>query len=129
MTLQEMIITDLKTAMKNQNEKEKSLLRVIIGEFNRVGKTLSDDEVTKIIKKMKENAIEMHENSEIEILDKYLPQMLSNEDLTIVIENLITENKITDAKGMGIIMGKLKQKYPNQYDGKLASTIIRKHLQ
>lgn len=126
--LQEKIEADLKTAIKNQSE-EKSLLRVIIGEFNRFGKTLSDDEATKIIKKMKENAIEMHNQSEIDILDRYLPRMLSSEDLSIVIENLITENGIVDIKGMGIIMGKLKQKYPNQYDGKLASDIIRKHLQ
>lgn len=122
--LQEKIEADLKTAIKNQSE-EKSLLRVIIGEFNRFGKTLSDDEATKIIKKMKENAIEMHNQSEINILDRYLPQMLSTEDLSIVIENLITENGIVDIKGMGIIMSKLKQKYPNQYDGKLASDIIR----
>jgi uncharacterized protein YqeY len=126
--LQEKIEADLKTAIKNQSE-EKSLLRVIIGEFNRFGKTLSDDEATKIIKKMKENAIEMHNQSEIDILDRYLPQMLSTEDLSIAIENIITENGIVDIKGMGIIMGKLKQKYPNQYDGKLASEIIRKHLQ
>lgn len=129
MTLQEMIIADLKIAMKEQKENEKSLLRVIIGEFNRVGKTINDDEATKIIKKLKENAIEMHNENEISILDKYLPQMLSNDDLTIIIENIITKNNIVDMKGLGIVMGKLKQKYPNQYDGKLASTIIRKHLQ
>lgn len=129
MTLQEMIIADLKIAMKEQKENEKSLLRVIIGEFNRVGKTINDDDAIKIIKKLKENAIEMHNDSEILILDKYLPQMLTEDDLTIVIENLITKNNVVDMKGLGIVMSKLKSRYPNQYDGKLASTIIRKHLQ
>ena len=50
--LQEQISIDLRTAMKNKDENVKSLLRVVIGEFGRVGKELSDDQVVSIIKKM-----------------------------------------------------------------------------
>lgn len=45
--------------MFQKNESVKSLLRVIIGEFNRVGKEISDSEATQILKKMVKNAQDM----------------------------------------------------------------------
>ena len=123
--LQEQISIDLRTAMKNKDEKVKSLLRVVIGEFGRVGKELSDDQVISIIKKMKENAIEMNNQVEIDILDKYIPQMISKDELYGAIFALVRLNGITDMKGLGKVMSELKSQYGTRYDGKLASELFK----
>lgn len=123
--LQEQISLDLRTAMKNKDENTKSLLRVVIGEFSREGKELSDEQVIKIVKKMKENAVEMNNQIEIDILDKYIPQMISKDELYGAIFALVKLNNITDMKGMGKVMSELKTQYGTRYDGKVASEIFK----
>jgi len=123
--LQEQISIDLRTAMKNKDENVKSLLRVVIGEFSREGKELSDEQVIKIVKKMKENAIEMNNQVEVDILDKYIPQMISRDELYGAIFSLVKLNNITDMKGLGKVMGGLKTQYGSRYDGKVASELFK----
>lgn len=127
MKLQEQINADLKTAMLQKNEEVKSLLRVVIGEMNREGKELSDDRVLSIIKKMIENAKLIKTaaaESEIKILEKYLPKQLTEQELVAAINSIVTTNSYS-LKDMGKIMGELKDKYPNQYDGRVASNIVK----
>jgi len=128
MTLQEKISGDLKVAMKESNIEAKDILRVVIGEFNRVGKEVSDQEATAIIKKMVGNANEMNNTSEADFLSEYLPKELSEVELKDVIDLICDYNGYETMKDMGAIMGKLKASHPNQYDGKLASTIIKNKL-
>lgn len=68
------------------------------------------------------------ELKEKEILDSYLPKMLSESELTSVIDEIISTNEFSTMKYMGNAMKILKETYPNQYDGKLASTLIRTKL-
>lgn len=130
--LQEKINADLKTAMKNQDDATKSLLRVIIGDFSRIGtpendygRSLSDEEILRLLKKFKEEAVLMNNSVEAEILDRYLPKMLSETELSEAIKEIVLEKGITDMKGMGIIMGELKKKFGSTYDGKMASQLVK----
>lgn len=131
MTIQEKINTDLKAAMLAKDEAKKSILRVILGEFSRVtvsaDKTVPDDKATAVLKKMVENAKLVNNTSEIEILNTYLPQQFSQDELTKVIEALIGSTGATSIKEMGKVMAGLKP-YAGQYDGKLASEIIKAKL-
>jgi uncharacterized protein YqeY len=127
MKLQEKINADLRTAMLQKNEKVKSLLRVVIGEMNREGKELTDDRILSIIKKMIENLKQVNNETsvgEIQILDQYLPKQLSEKEIVAAINSIITTNSYT-LKDMGKIMNEMKEKFPNQYDGKLASSIVK----
>jgi uncharacterized protein YqeY len=128
MKLQEKIKADLVTAMKNKDENVKSLLRVVIGEINRVGKDISDDELVKIIRKMKENASEMGNTNEVEILNTYLPVMLEPKQLEILIKGIINKNGYDGMKDMGKVMKELRDNYGSTYDGKLASEIVKNNL-
>ena len=56
MTIQEKIKADVKTAMLAKETQTRDILRVVIGEFNRIGKEVSDTEATATIKKMVANA-------------------------------------------------------------------------
>ena len=97
MRIQEQIKQDLKQAMKDKDEEKKNTLRIIIGEFGRAeAKELSDDEVIKIVRKLIKSEQESLEQSGksasdsryIQILESYLPQMASDEE----IRQWITEN-------------------------------------
>lgn len=128
MTIQEQIGVDLKQAMLQKNEGVKSLLRVVIGEFNRVGKEVSNEKATSIIKKMIDNAKEIGNQNEVTILESYVPKQLDEDTLKSIIGSIIVENHYT-VKDMGKIMAELKERFAGQYDGKLASTIIKSQLQ
>ena len=126
MNTQNKITTDLKIAMKEKNEDVKSILRVVIGEFNRVGKEVSDDKAIAIIKKMVENAKEVNNTNEVSILKKYLPSQMDELELKRVLMNhLMNLGERPAMKHMGSTMKYLKENYSGQYDGKMASKIVR----
>jgi len=127
MSIQEQINADLVTAMKVKNEKLKSLLRVVIGEMNRKGKVVSNDQVIAILKKMIEGAKETNNLDEIPMLEMYLPQQLSEDEIRKLISAYIYNNNYT-VKDMGKIMSTLKAAYAGKYDGKLASSIANELL-
>ena len=90
MSLQEQIRNDLKVAMKAKNEAKTGAIRIILGEFQRQPKKeLSDQEVVAIIRKLIKSESELlaaankkAEDSEyIAILDAYLPQMASEDEI------------------------------------------------
>lgn len=128
MTIQEKINQDLKEAMLSKNEPVKSLLRVVIGEFNRVDKILSDEKASSILKKMVDNAKEVGNEGEVVILEKYLPQQLTKDQLTGLVSSIIEDYGYSSMKDMGKIMAALKETHAGQYDGKLASEIIKNRL-
>ena len=113
MTLQERIKKDLAAAMKAKNEDKKSALRVILGEFGRQDKKeLSDDDVTKIVRKLikseKEVIAQKGETGEsvfITILEEYLPQMASDDEIKAWIEQNIDFSQFKNKmQAMGTIM-------------------------
>jgi len=115
--------------MKESNKEAKVIIRVVIGEFNRVGKEVSDQEATAIIKKMVANANEMNNTAEADFLSEYLPKQLSEHDLRNIIQGILSsEHNISSMRDIGKIMGILQKEYAGMYDGKLASTIIKDKL-
>ena len=89
MTLQERIKKDLTPAIKEKDEVKKSAIRVILGEFGRLDKKeLPDDDVIRILKKLikseKETIEKKGETADtefIKIIENYLPQMASEEEI------------------------------------------------
>lgn len=133
MSLQEQIRKDMVNAMKTRETEKVSILRVVAGEFGRVmtdvSKQLSDEEVLKVLKRMAENAKELGNVSEFEILDSYLPKMLEPKEIKVIVENIIETNGFDSMKQMGQVMGKIKQNKESQLiDMKVASTYIKEML-
>ncbi len=73
----------------------------------------------------KGNRTDLVEQNEREkaLLDKYLPQQLAAEELMAVIKQIAAELGSTQ---IGPIMAKLRERHAGQFDGKLASELIRK---
>ena len=128
MTVQETISNDVKNAMREKNVEVRDLLRVVIGEFNRIDKTVSDEKALSIIKKMVENAKEQGNTGEVTILEAYLPTQMDELELKRVLMNHIMNLNSPTMKDMGGVMGWLKKNHGGTYDGKLASTLVRELL-
>ena len=96
MGLQVQLKKDLMLAMKAKNEPKKNTLRIIIGEFGRLGKKeLNDDEVISVLKKLIKSEMETLEKAGqntpsdfIKIIESYLPKQVSDEE----IRQWITDN-------------------------------------
>lgn len=129
MTLQEQVKNDMVNAMKTKNQEELGLLRVVSGEFSRIGKELSDEEAIRVIRKMSDNAKEQDNEVEIKILNKYLPQMLEENQIRTIVGGIINTNKFSGMQDMGKVMGEIK-KLPisTQIDGKISSKIVKEML-
>ena len=103
----------------------------------------TDKEVLQVIEKFIKNANEIqtillknNKNtcnivSEILVLSKYLPKKMTYEELGHVIRGIIKELTLIEDKSpklMGEVMGMLKTLHSGEYDGKMASEIVKKEL-
>ena len=127
--LRSRIKTDFQNARNSPKKELALLLSTVLGEFDRCEiKNIPNNEVIKIVKKTQSDAIINGNIEEASLLDVYLPTKLSKDILTNIISDIIKANDLNGMKGLGFIMGKLKNDHPNAYDGKEASIIARKFL-
>ena len=68
------------------------------------------------------------EREEIAVIEKYLPQALSNEEIEENIKQIIKETGAESMKDMGKVMGLAGKSMAGQADGKLISEIVKKLL-
>ena len=144
--MKEQLLQDLKEAMKNKDTLMKdtiTMLRAAILQVEKDNlKTLNDDEicgiVAKEVKKRKE-AVAEYENAgrqdiadnlkrEIEILSKYLPEQLSEEEIAKMVDEAIAESGAASPRDMGKVMGILRPKTQGKADGKVVSDIVKEKL-
>jgi hypothetical protein len=133
MKLIEQINADIITAYKARNTEAKTILSVLKGAVTKVNKIPEDVEVVASVKTM----IKTHNNSMVEhnaptltdgeqtTLEGYLPSQMSEGDIESVVEKYLADNEVNS---MGQIMGHLKSNFGGQYDGKLASTVVKSFL-
>lgn len=136
---------DLKSAMKNKETLRLNTIRLVkkyIQELETsVGHTgdASDAEVLKIINKLVKqgkdaaeqyksagrNDIYDEEMQQIAVLESYLPKQLSDEEISIEIDKVMTE---TGSTNMGVLMKELNTRLAGQADGKTISRILKTKL-
>lgn len=146
MTLSERINNDLKEAMKNKDSFKLSVIRMVKGamqlEKANPRAELTDDDVIKVLSKqikMRKESITQFENAgredlaeqnrrELEILSAYMPEQLSLEELTKIIDKVFDEVKPTSVKDMGMIMKSLSPLVKGKADMSLVNQIIKERL-
>ena len=134
MSLKTQLTEDMKTAMRAKNQVSLSTIRLInaaIKQFEVDERTEADDAkvisiLTKMVKQRKDSAkiyteagrqdLADKENAEIEILNRYLPQMMSAEEIKTVVEAAITETGASGMADMGKVMGVLKTRLAGKAD-------------
>lgn len=146
MSLKEKLLEDYKSAMKDKDVVRKNVIgmvRAAILQFEKDNKVVLDDNgvlnvIVKEIKKRKDSLPEYIKsgrqdlindlNREIEILQSYLPPMLSQEELEKIIVDVIEKLKPSGMKDMGKVMQEVMQKVSGRAEGKVVSEIVKKHL-
>ena len=134
MSLKTQLTEDMKTAMRAKDQASLSTIRLInaaIKQFEVDERTEADDAkvisiLTKMVKQRKDSAkiyteagrqdLADKENAEIEILNRYLPQMMSAEEIKTVVEAVIAETGASGMADMGKVMGVLKTRLAGKAD-------------
>ena len=148
MSLQKQIMEELKTAMKSKDVVALQALRAVKSAFllakteTGAGDDLTEDQEMKIIQKQvkqrKDSAaifidqgrqdLADPELAEIAVLEKFLPEALSEDAIEKVVLDTIAKTGAEGMKDMGKVMGMVSKQLAGQADGKTISGIVRKNL-
>lgn len=69
-----------------------------------------------------------HEQEEIDIIERYLPQQMSEEEIAAAVDSALEETGAAGLKDMGRVMGALREHYAGQMDFAKASAMVRDRL-
>ena len=141
------ITKDIVDAMKNKDTLKLSTLRLLKGaidleKINKKLDTISDEDIVVIISKQiktrKESIAEFEKGNrtdlidktkkEIEILSSYMPELLSEEEVTKIIDEAIVKVNASTIKDMGLVMKEVSAKLKGRADMSLVSSIIKNKL-
>ena len=146
MSLKTQLTEDMKTAMRAKDQVSLSTIRLInaaIKQFEVDERTEADDAkvisiLTKMVKQRKDSAkiyteagrqdLADKEKAEIEILNCYLPQMMSAEEIKTVVEAVIAETGASGMADMGKVMGVLKTRLAGKADMGEVNKILKAAL-
>lgn len=148
MSLKDKIVSDLTAAMKARDTNKLSTLRMVKSNLmNRQiekGGELTDEEITKAMQslvKQRKDSIEQYksagrdelaekEAAEIVVIEEYLPQAASAEEIERAVSEAIAETDASSMKEMGVVMKAAQAKLSGQtVDGKLMSETVKAKLQ
>jgi uncharacterized protein YqeY len=151
MSLREQLTNDLKEAMRERDERRKSTIRSVIAaikqaetELDRSGERVSLDDagilalVAKQAKMRQESIVEFRrggredlvteEETELAILQAYLPQQLTAEEIKAEAIRVIAEVGASGPHDLGNVMKPLMVSLKGRADGKLVNQIVRELL-
>jgi len=141
--------SELKEAMKAGEKRRIGTIRMIMAalkdkdiEARGQGKTVSDEDILALLQKMTKSRKESQEiyekagrvdlatqeREEIAIIQGFLPQQLSEEEVALAIAATIAESKASSIKDMGKVIGALKGKYAGRMDFAIASALVKTML-
>ena len=147
MTLRENINNDIKEAMKSKDKETLAVLRMVKGSIQleeiSKKKELNDDDVVAVISKQiktrKDANIEFEKgnrqdlidknNSEISILNRYMPEQLTSDEIEKIIDENMQKLSVTTTKQMGILMKEISPLLKGKADMGLVSNIIKSKLE
>jgi uncharacterized protein YqeY len=142
----ERIQQNLKEAMKSGDTRRREVLRLMMAAFKQVEvdqrKDLSEGDMISILmseaKKRREAIEEMEgagrselaeqEKYELGVIETYLPQQLSREEIEKLVREAVQEVGAATPKDMGRVMKVLMPRVQGQADGKLVNSIVKEVL-
>ena len=141
MSVLEQVQADVRTAMKAGDRARAGALRMIVDSLQKDAKLGEDDEVAVLQRERKKRveAAEAYENAgraeqaaserfEAELIEGYLPQQLSDEELAALVDAAVAETGASEQKQMGQVMSALMPKVGGRADGKRVSAAVRERL-
>lgn len=147
MNLSERLNEDMKQAMRDKDKFGLSVIRMLRSAIKNAEinekRSLSDEEVLEIlqreVKQRKDSLQEFTKagrddlavdvQAEIAIINKYLPEQMSEEEIKAVVQQTIQEVGASSKADMGKVMGALMPKVKGRADGRLVNQIVQQFLQ
>ena len=147
MNLKSRIQEDMKNAMRLGLKDELKVIRLILSSIKQIEIdkkiTIDDDEqildiLNKMVKQRRDSISQFQkgeredlaqiEIDEIKIINRYLPEELSESELASIISDAIEESNAEDIKNMGSVMSIIKDKTKGRADMSKVSNIVRERL-
>ena len=144
--MRERIMIDLKNAMKNQNKELLNVIRMVKGAIQleeiRKKRELTDEEmisvIAKQIKTRKETIADLEKSGrtdlikqaqrEIDILERYMPAMMSEDEINQTIDSVFAEVNPTSSADIGKVMGKISPLLKGKADMALVNRLVKEKL-
>ncbi|ADV49514.1 GatB/YqeY domain-containing protein [Cellulophaga sp. E16_2] len=148
MSLQDQVMTEIKTAMKAKDKVALESLRAIksalllmqteIGSGEAISEDAEIQLVQKLVKQRRDSAAIFNEQgredlaapelAQVAIIEKFLPEQLTEEEIEKVVLQTIEATGAEGMKDMGKVMGMVSKALAGQADGKTISMIVKKKL-
>ena len=148
MSLEQKVMTDLKTAMLAKDEKALRSLRAIKAAIllaktsEGAGGDLKEEDEVKLLQKLlksRKDSLEIYtaqnrrdlavkEEEEIAIIEKFLPAQMSPEELKTILLKIIADTGAGSPADMGKVMGVATKQLAGKTDGKSISTMVKELL-
>jgi len=140
------IENDVKDAMRAGDRPRVSTLRLLLSALKnekiQAHRDLTDEEIEAVIRrgvKQRKDSIEQYakggrqdlvdaEQAEMDLLQTYLPQGMSEQELESAVKSVIADRSITSRKEMGAVMKELMTRYKGKIDGRQAQEIAQRLL-
>ena len=137
---------DLKEALKNQDKVKIGVLRILISKCKNksiaTGKPLEDSEVMKVLQttaKQHKESIKLYkqgerndlvdqETAELNIVESYLPSMMTEDEIKLIISSVIEETGASSMADFGKVMPQVMKKGAGKIDGGVAQNLLKELL-
>jgi uncharacterized protein YqeY len=147
MALEQNIMTELKAAMLAKDEAKLRGLRaiksaILLAKTSGTAGELSEADEIKLLQKLvkqRKESLEIYEKQgredlatgerqEIEVIEKFLPQMMSEEQVRAELKTIIASVGATSAAEMGKVMGAATKHFAGKADNKMVSALVKELL-
>ena len=146
MTIKDQLTEAMKTAMREKQKERLGTIRLMLADFKRIEVDerieISDERalviLDKMVKQRRDSATQYEdanrpelaekENFEIDVIQEFLPQPLTEDEITALIEEAVAATGAEGMQDMGKVMGQLKPKLQGRADMGAVSQLIRDRL-
>ena len=147
MSLETKIMTDLKTAMFAKDEAALRGLRaiksaILLAKTSGGSGEMKEEEEIKLLQKLvkqRKESLEIYqqqgradlakdEQDELVVIEKFLPQMMSEDEVKVVVQSVIQQTGATSAADLGKVMGAVTKQLAGKADNKMVATMVKQLL-
>ena len=146
MSLIQRMETELKDAMRDRDTERRDALRLILASLRGAEKErmrpLSDDEELQVLQRERKKRLEAaeafrtagreeqaeKEEDELDVLEEYMPEPLSEEELEEIVDDVIAEVGATSVRDLGRVMADVMPQVSGRVDGSVVSQLVREKL-
>jgi uncharacterized protein YqeY len=137
---------DLKTAMRDRDAIRRDALRFILTKLRNAEKelqrALSEQEELQVLQRQRKQHLEAaegfrsggdeqratKEEQELAVLEEFMPEPLTDDELEAIIDDAIAENGATSMRDLGRVMADVMPQVAGRADGGLVSQLVREKL-